>query len=127
MHRAQDYNAVRLKENFQLWQWSGENVGGEIDERRSSAKIFQVLKKAARICLLHIEPRARKELRTPLAVCGDIGKTLSQLHHGQGRKKRQRLLLRYFLLYFQGFWFMRSGTHFFMASRSTLTAERQYL
>lgn len=40
-----------------------------------------------------------------------------------------RFLLRYFLLYLQGFGLVREvrETLFFIASRSTLTAERQYL
>lgn len=88
--------------------------------------------------IAHLTKGKRREWRRLLAVCGEMRKdpypTSPALRaereaESEERDVIHRFLLHHFLLYLQGFDLVREvrETLFFMASRSALTAERQYL
>lgn len=142
MHKAREYNAVWLKENFQLRQRSGENLGGERDERSQGGRQLKKNPSSEEsrqdLLIAHLTKGKRREWRRLLAVCGEMRKDpyptspalwAERKAESEERDVIHRFLLHHFLLYLQGFDLVREvrETLFFMASRSALTAERQYL
>lgn len=95
MNMARDYNAIRLKENFQLRQRSGGKARGEIDERSGGGrrlKVFQVL--------TQLGTANQRQEESARSVWKDWKRPSTKLEE---HAVIHRFLLSYSLLYLPGF------------------------